>query len=471
MTARPDESKAPASRGEKPPRKQDRDETPYRLTRSVCPECLQVVDARIVNRSGRLVMRKWCEQHGWFEALISDDAALHHERRRFNKPGTIPHHFEREFHGCPESCGLCPEHQQHTCLGIIAVTEECNLRCPVCFADARKRGRHLTLDQIGAMMDRLVMCEGDPEVLQISGGEPTLHPQIVDILAMARDRGFGKIMLNTNGIRLTEDPAFVDELARLDVTTYLQFDGFEPETYRKLRGRDLSGMKREAVRLLAGRGMRTVLVATLVRGVNEHELGALVDFALDEEFVRCLNIQPATFAGRFGKPLDDDPMDRVTLDEVVKRIAEQSRYGLEKTDFFPVPCPDPSCSLVTYIHKQGDEVRPIPRLVDIEDYLDYIKNASVVQLTDRIKEALEGLFSMSAVPGEDTTRSFCVSCGIDVDWGELEREITMISMMHFMDAHNFDLARLQKCCVHEVLPDDGGIVPFCANNVLRRPAR
>ncbi len=452
--------------------KTDRPETPYQLTRSVCPECLQPIDAELMRRGDRLVLRKWCAEHGWFEALVTEDASRHHAYRRFNKPGTLPLHFERDFHGCPDSCGLCPEHQQHTCLGILEITQACNLSCPVCFAEAKRadRGRHLSLEQITDMMDRLRRCEGDPEVIQLSGGEPTIHPRILDVLRAAREREYRKVLLNTNGLRIAEDPAFVDALQELDPTIYLQFDGFEPETYQRLRGRaDLAELKQRVLQILGEREMRVVLVATVVRDVNEHEIGALVDLALETRHVRCLNFQPATYTGRFGGLVRrSEPMRRVTLDEVVRRIAEQSRYGLRADDFFPIPCPDPTCSRVTYIHKEGDVIRPIPRLVEIDEYLDYFENVSSVGLTDQVKGELERLFSMSAVPGEDSTRSFCAACGIDIDWGALELEITMIGMMQFMDRHTFDLQRAKKCCVHEVLPDDGGIVPFCVYNVLRR---
>ncbi|MBI5490440.1 MAG: radical SAM protein [Deltaproteobacteria bacterium] len=451
-------------------RKEDRAGALYQVTRSVCPECLAPIDAQIIQRDGRLVMRKWCREHGWFEALVAPDAARHHAQRRFNKPGTVPLHFEREFHGCPDSCGLCPEHQQHTCLGIIDIIDRCNLSCPVCFADARPDGRMLSPDQVGAMLDRFLRCEGDPEVLQLSGGEPTLHPQLVEILALAKRKGLRKILLNTNGLRLAEDDDLLDRLVESDPTIYLQFDGFAPETYRRLRGRDLSALKLRVLERAARRGLRIVLVATVVRGVNEHELGAIVDLALGHEQITCVNFQPATWAGRFDGSTgnDRDPLDRVTLPEIAERIAAQSKHGLKAEDFFPIPCPDPSCSLATYIHNANGVVRPLPRLINIEDYLDYLKNVSAPELTQPLRRALESLFSMSAVPGEKTTRSFCEACGISLDWGEIEREITMVSAMHFMDASNFDLARAQKCCVHQILPDDGGIVPFCVYNVLHR---
>jgi uncharacterized radical SAM superfamily Fe-S cluster-containing enzyme len=327
------------------------------------------------------------------------------------------------------------------------------------------------------MMDRLVACEGEPESVQLSGGEPTLHPQILDVLRLASGKGFRRVLLNTNGIRLAEDPEFLDAVAAFDPTIYLQFDGFEDATYRTLRGRNLADLKLHLVDMLAERELRTTLVATVVRGVNDHELGALVDFALAQRHVRCLSLQPATFAGRFAPEGDGtalDPMERVTLADCAALIAAQSAHGFKADDFFPIPCPDPACSLVTYVHTGTDpltgeaRVLPLTRLADAEDYVDFVKNASAGELNAELREVFEGFIATGAARDVSAACS-CSACGgVDIDWGALELEVTLIGMMHFMDEHTFDLARLQKCCVHEVLPDDGGIVPFCAYNVLHR---
>ncbi len=436
-----------------------------------------MVDAHIVERRGRVVMRSWCPDHGWSEALVSSDAQQYKDARRFARPGSMPIHVEREFHGCPDSCGLCPEHEQHTCLALMEITQTCQLDCPVCFAGPGTGAGHLSLAQVDAMMDRLLECEGEPESLQLSGGEPTLHPEIIEILRLAESKGFRRILLNTNGLRLAEDPDFLDAVAGYDPTIYLQFDGLEDATYQTLRGRPLADLKLRLVDVLAERELRTVLVATVVRGVNERELGSLVDYALAQRHVRCLTLQPATFAGRFAPDQTvtaTDPMDRVTLADCARLIAAQSRHGFKKSDFFPIPCPDPACSLVAYVHtgadpKTGEErVLPLTRLADAEDYVDLVKNASAGELNSELREVFEEFVAAGAADGH-TGACSCSSCGgVSVDWGALELEITLIGMMHFMDDHTFDLSRARKCCVHEVLPDDGGIVPFCIYNVLRR---
>jgi len=459
------------------PQRRERSDTPLSMTRSVCPVCRIMVDAQLVERRGRVVMRSWCPEHGWTEALVSSDARQYREARRFARPGAMPVQVERDYHGCPDSCGLCPEHQQHTCLALLEITQACQLDCPVCFAGPSAGGGHLTLAQIEGMMDRLLACEGEPESLQLSGGEPTLHPQILDVLRIATGKGFRRILLNTNGIRLAEDPAFLDAVAAYDPTIYLQFDGLDDATYRTLRGRDLLSLKLRLVDMLAERELRTVLVATVVRGVNEHELGGLVDFALAQRHVRCLTLQPATFAGRFTPDetiAPVDAMDRVTLTECAKLIAAQSVNGFQAGDFFPIPCPDPACSLVTYVHSGVDpetgqqRVLPLTRLADAEDFVDFVKNASAGELNSELREVFEEFIAVGAAEGRTGACSCSALGGVEVDWGALELEITLIGMMHFMDEHTFDLSRARKCCVHEVLPDDGGIVPFCVYNVLHR---
>ena len=256
----------------------------HEITRSLCPECRQVVDAQVLIRDDAVYLRKRCPEHGWHEALVSSDTDWHLDSLKYNKPGAIPYDFATTVErGCPDDCGLCPEHQQHTCVGVIEITTRCNLGCPTCFADADSgtlatlsTGYDLSVAQVEAMLDRFLETEGQPEVVQISGGEPTIHPQILDILAAAKARGIRHVMLNTNGLRLAQEPDLVRQLARYRPTVYLQFDGLTASTYQALRGRDLRAVKQQALDRLAEAGMHAVLVATVVQGVNEGEIGDIL---------------------------------------------------------------------------------------------------------------------------------------------------------------------------------------------------
>ncbi|MBS1966581.1 MAG: radical SAM protein, partial [Chloroflexi bacterium SZAS-1] len=256
-----------------PPLKRDADYIFYELTRSICPECRRVIDAQILLRAGKVYMRKRCPEHGQFEALIYGDAQAYTRLSGFNKPGTIPLAFTTTLdQGCPHDCGLCPDHQQHACLGIIEVNSACNMACPLCFADAGA-GFNLTLAEVEAILDHFVATEGNPEVVQFSGGEPSIHPDIIAMLRAAKARNIRHVMLNTNGKRIANDDAFLAELADVHPAIYFQFDGFDAETYRLLRGEsNILSEKLRGLDRLAQAGLSAVLVPAIERGVNEHEV-------------------------------------------------------------------------------------------------------------------------------------------------------------------------------------------------------
>ncbi len=449
-------------------RKRDHDSVFYALTRSMCPECATLIDAEIHLRDGRVFMRKRCPTHGRFEALLSTDAEGYANSLKYNKPGTIPLEFTTEVKdGCPYDCGLCPEHKQHTCLAIIEVNTGCNLACPTCFADAAP-GYNLTLEQVEFMLDRFVATEGQPEVVQFSGGEPTLHPQLFHMVRMAKDKGILHVMINTNGRRIARDPEWAARLAETRPMIYLQFDGLSDETYRTLRGEALREEKIAALDRLAELDLDTIIVAAVERGVNEHEVGELVRFGLEHPAVRGINFQPVTHTGRH---LPFDPMDRVTISEVIDRIADQTEGLFVKSDFVPVPCCHPGCQSITYAYVEGGQVTPLPRVVNVDEYLDYITNRSWPEPLDfshtEVQAALEGLWSATAVPGTDTLahRFSCTNCNLDLPIGsrELAKSIFAISVKDFMDRYTFDVHKLMKCCV-EIIAPDGRMIPFCSYN-------
>src|SRR5712692_4292633 len=234
--------------------KHDADYVFYELTRSLCPReaCRRVIDAHILLRDNKVFMRKRCPEHGVFEALVYGDAQAYTASARFNKPGTIPLQYSTAVeHGCPHDCGLCPDHQQHACVGIIEVNSACNMACPLCFAEAGA-GFNLTLAEVEGILDHLIETEGNPEVVQFSGGEPSIHPQIIEMMKAAKKRNIRHVMLNTNGKRIADDDAFLRQLSELHPSIYFQFDGFEAETYRMLRGEpDILSQKLRALDRLA----------------------------------------------------------------------------------------------------------------------------------------------------------------------------------------------------------------------------
>jgi uncharacterized radical SAM superfamily Fe-S cluster-containing enzyme len=471
--------------------KVDRPEIFFEFTRSICPQCKKVIDAHILLREDKVFMRKRCPEHGLFEALVFGDAELYTRIQRYNKPGTLPLEFATQVQGgCPHDCGLCPDHQQHACLAVVEVNQACNLDCPLCFANS---GTHLadpfelTFEQVDFMLDRFVAAEGSPEVVQFSGGEPSLHPRLLDFIALAQQKGIGYVMLNTNGIRIARDDRFLEGLARLKPHVYLQFDGFEAETNRILRGKpDLIEDKLRALDRLAQVDVRAVLVCAVERGVNEHEVGRIVEFGLSHPAVFGINFQPAFRAQRHDIP--SDPLTRVTIPDVLKLLEAQTDGLFRLSDFTPVPCCMPVCNFVTYAMLDGDSLTPITRVLNIDEYLDYIKNRTMPGLNDDLLHTLERLWSSSAKVGSDSaaldvssvlpgpasgqtlTRadSRCPSCHAHLPLSnhtprDLARHIFMVNTRDFMDPYTFNIKNVMKCCVEFLVPD-GRMIPFCAYN-------
>jgi len=443
--------------------KVDRDEVFLEETRSICPVCKRVVDAEVNVRDNRVILAKRCPEHGRFEALVCSDAELYLAQLRFNKPGTVPLEFQTEVEdGCPLDCGLCPEHKQHTCLGLIEVNTACNLDCPICFADSGHQpdGYSLTRVQVASMLDAFVAAEGEPEVLQFSGGEPTLHPQIVEFVHMAKERGIKVVMLNTNGIRLARDRRFVKQVADADAHVYLQFDGLEPETHVAIRGRDLRSDKERALANCAEAGITVTLVAAVERGVNEHEAGAVVRLGVEHPAVNSVVFQPVTHSGRHRL---FDPLERLTNADAMKLLAAQLPDWMRVSDFVPVPCCFPTCRSMCYALIDGGSFLPLVRLVDVEDYLDYATNRVIPDL--EVRSALERMFSASATPGAEAALLACESCGIDLPAAlEAVRDHAfVVTVQDFQDPYTLNTRQLRKCCVSEITPD-GRLIPFCAYN-------
>jgi uncharacterized radical SAM superfamily Fe-S cluster-containing enzyme len=447
--------------------KRDADYVFFELTRSICPACRRVIDAHILLRDDKVYMRKRCPEHGQFEALIYADAAAYKAHAGFNKPGTVPLAFTTEVErGCPYDCGLCPDHQQHACLGIIEINSGCNMDCPLCFANARA-GFSLTLQEVEGILDHLVETEGDPQVVQFSGGEPTIHREIIPMLRAAKARGIPHVMINTNGKRIARDDRFLAELAEIRPSIYFQFDGFEAETYRIIRGEpDILEEKLQALDRLAEIGCDVVLVPAVERDINEHEVGRIVRFGIKHPAVMGVNFQPAFHSGRY---MVHDPLRRVTIPDLLRAVEEQTRGTFLTSDFVPVPCCFPTCNSVTYAYVDGDMILPLTRVLNVDEYLDYIANRIIVDLNAEVKAALEGLWSSSVALGSDATvnrfaRS-CAACGLadGLDVGQLARRMFMVMFQDFMDPWTFNQKNVMKCCKEFLLPD-GKQIPFCAYN-------
>ncbi len=304
-----------------------------------------MVQAKIIVRGTRVYFRKFCPEHGMREDFICSDVAQF-DQSGANVPGKIPLTFGTTAkRGCPYDCGLCSEHEQHTCVGLVEITSSCNLKCPMCFASSGPGGQHLSFEECQRAIDRLVEVEGRPEVLQLSGGEPTIHPDFLKIVAYAVEQPIDVVMINTNGLRLASDPNLLEALAkwRERVEIYLQFDGFTDESSLALRGESLVERKLQAVEAIGKLGLRATLVCTLQPDVNENELGALTRYALERPWITGLSLQPATYSGRHVLP--EVLERRLTFPDVIRLLEEQTSGLLQQSDFMPLPALTPTVTV------------------------------------------------------------------------------------------------------------------------------
>lgn len=442
----------------------------FELTNSLCSKCLRKVEAKVLIQDQNVYLQKWCPEHRYERVLISTDADYYKRSREALKPSQMPLHFNTPVrYGCPYDCGLCPDHEQHSCLTLIEVTDQCNLSCPVCYSESSpKRLSHRSLKSIEFMMDCIVRNEGSPDVVQISGGEPTIHPEFFQILDMAKARPIKHLMVNTNGIKIATDAAFAARLKNYapGFEIYLQWDSFKPNALRTLRGVDLSEIRKRAIERLNEHNISTNLVVTLQRGVNDDEIGEIIDYALKQPCVRGVTFQPVQAAGR----LDDyDPArDRLTLGEVRQKILAQSSL-FAPSDIIPVPC-HPDCLAMAYALKLGETVTPLTHMIDPEVLLHGTGNTIIYERDLKLREEIFKLFS-TAVSPESSERSLkqllCCLPQVDVPQSITYNNIFRVLIMQFLDPYNFDVRSVKKSCVHIVHPD-GRIIPFDTFNMFYR---
>ena len=446
-----------------------RKHTYYDFTLSLCPECLKRVDAKIVFENENVYMLKQCHEHGSSKVLIADDIEYYKNIRNYNKTSETPYVFNTKTHyGCPYDCGLCPDHEQHSCLTVVEVTDRCNLTCPTCYASSSPTyGRHRTLEEIKAMLDTIVKNEKEPDVVQISGGEPTIHPQFWDIMDYAKSLPIRHIMLNTNGIKIAKDFEFAKRLKTYapDFEIYLQFDSFKNSVLRKLRGADLKHIRKQALENLNKLNLSTTLVVTLQKGLNDNEIGKIIDYGLKQKCVRGVTLQPTQVAGRFD---DFNPeTDRMTLTEVRRKTMEQTNV-FNSDDLLPVPC-NPDALVMGYALKLGDEVFPLTRFINPNDLLDNSKNTIIYEQDEQLQEKMIELFSTgnSVEVAEENLKSI-MCCLPNIDAPTLGYDnLFRVIIMQFIDAYNFDVREKKKSCVH-IVNKDNKIIPFETMNLFYR---
>ncbi len=416
-------------------------------TESLCPACMKILNARIYSDGVRVFMEKKCPDHGVFRGLIWSDYSLYKKSFRFGRRVTKPAEWNTStIKGCPYDFGLCPEHEQHTCLTILEITEKCNLGCPVCLASSPGTRADPKIEQIEGALRKLVKCEGSSTSIQISGGEPTVREDLADIISVARGFGFKSIEIDTNGVELARHPMLAKQLAAAGLSgIYLQFDGLTREAELTIRGAsNLLALKEKAIETARKAGLEVALAATIVKGVNDDQLWEIIKYAISKD-AKGVNFQPFAALGRF--PSNFDPMHKVTVSDIVTAIEKQSGGKLKSEDFVSVPCPDNRCAVLSCMIIRKGKITPLNRMVEVENLLEHYAEPSDF---DGIIEAAREIYSIkkAEIP--------CCSASMDLFKGQY----FSIGCHGLQDIWNIDLNRVKKCCVHE-LTMEGRLVPFC----------
>lgn len=450
----------------------------YALTNSICSKCLSKVEAKIIFQDDRVYLIKHCPTHGREEVLIADDVGYYKKSLEFIKPGDMPLKFNTPIkYGCPYDCGLCPDHEQHSCLTLIEVTDRCNLSCPICYADSgaeefsqvsHQSRRHRSIAEIASMIDAVVTNEGEPQIVQLSGGEPTIHPEFFEIMDLAKSKPIKHLMINTNGVRIAKDKTFCSRLSQYmpGIEVYLQFDSLEAEALKDLRGVDLRSVREMVIAHLNEYNISTTLVVTLKKGLNDHEIGKIIEYALQQPCVRGVTFQPIQAAGRLQG--FDPKRDRYTLTEVRRSILQQSPY-FKPEDILPVPC-HPDCLAMAYALKLNGKVIPLTGLINPEKFVEIMPNSVLYEQNPELKRHIFELFSTSHSPTSAATslkQLLCCLPMLPVPEGITYANIFRVMIVQFLDPYNFDVRSVKRSCIHIVHPD-GRIIPFDTFNIFYR---
>ncbi len=418
-------------------------------TYSVCPECLKRIPAVITRHGNDYFIEKTCPDHGSFSAVTwRGDSIPMEEWGTYQPPAD-----EDKPPDCPNACGLCPGHLQKTCCALIEITDRCNLNCPICFAQSGEDSNDPAVSEISKWLKELV--ENGNTFVHLSGGEPTVRDDLPDIVAAARDAGCESIQLNSNGIRLGQDRGFTKALAEAGLSfVFMQFDGTEDPIYEKLRGRPLFAEKQAAIEACAKELIGVTLVPTLVPGVNDHNIGAILKFGFEHSpAVRGVHFQPVSYFGRYPYPPEDK--DRITLPEVLYLIEKQTEGRVNISDFLPSACDHPRCGfhgdfvvlpegLMKLTHKSNSNACCSP------DGTEHLKNRNFVSRR----------WKRTAVQKMEKDNGNGVISDFDVFLRQVETHGFTITAMAFQDAYTLDIARLRRCSLH--VYKNGKTIPFCS---------
>jgi len=455
------------------------------LTISVCPTCHRSLPATLSQRDGCIYMSKTCPEHGRFRSLVASDSALYLQARQQTSPSyLLGHHQTKVERGCPQDCGVCPEHEQNNAAPVIEITNACNLDCPICFA-GQKHDYFMSSEEMDRCLDIIEASGTRVDVLIVTGGEPTAHPKLLELIATAQKRAFIPLVaVATNGIQIAKRDELCKGLAELGVFVLLQLDSKDPEKNQALRGKEMVQLRERAMAQLAAHSVPTTVLMTVVAGLNHDELGSLMRYALSHEFVGGFEAQTMAYTGVGGRSLSFDPKKRLTGTDLLLLMEAQSDGLLGRDDFLPMPHPHPTCINVAYLLRlDSGELVSFARFCDRETYRGAILGHFIAQPDDSheelLRQMIDRVWSDKGNIDHSTELLETLTRLVDELYPEkgrlsdadraavVQRSVRNVFLHNVMDDHCLDAAVLRKCTSMQVLPD-GRMIPHCSYRVLHR---
>ncbi len=452
-------------------------------TTSLCRACKEALPARVVARGAEVWMEKRCPTHGEQEARLSTDAAWYEATRAIRPIPAPPPRAQPVDRGCPFDCGPCESHTQKIRMPVVTITSACDLDCPICYVHNKNEDAfHMSPEEFSRVLDHLVQDQGgDLDLINLTGGEPLLHPQLFELIDLARARGIHRVSVCTNGVRLARDEAMVRRLAERGARLALSFDTFDRHVDRALQGATLVDLKRQVLALLDAHGVDTTLIPVMTRGYNDHEIGDILRLGLGLGCVRHLEIHTITYTGQGGASFDRS--GRISMIEVLQRIEETSDGLLRASDFVPSPSAHPLCYQIAYLLLDDEGGPPVPflRFLDRETMIaclaDHLYLEPGARLEGALQDAITTLWARGEPGDERTLRLLDALVRKLFPRGKRlspaaalrasERAVKAVYVHSHMDEETFDVERAYQCCDSNCYAD-GKTVPVCNYNVLYR---
>ena len=445
-------------------------------TLAYCTNCDESEFARIVSRDGKVFLERMCPMLGAQSVIIASDETWYLQRMHLYSTFPEPLVKKEAVHGCPKDCGLCEWHSNSITLPIFSITNDCNLDCPKCFTYNRQDAKYYkSVDETKQIINEILRQSGGVQVINLTGGEPTLHPDLFAIIDACRQEGIDRFTMNTNGLRIAADRGFAERIKEAGVQLVLSLDTLTPEHSVIIYGRDIVAQKLKTLEYLEELDIPATLLSVAVKNLNERDIADIAATYLKKAFVRSLTVQNMTFTGLNGSRFH--PREHVTMDEVEQALATRDEFSVD--DFIPMASYHPLCYSVAYYFSKDGVIVPLRKLIPKETLIRMSAESYFINPRQNISaDLMNGINRLWAEGADPQLVSMLKGMIAELYPNDreiareeqlryIERHFKMIYIHPHMDEDNFDIDRVSRC--GDVVPDESGrMVPACSYNLLYR---